>query len=121
MDRVKLSDLIAKAEEKKAHRKERKDIYVKSLGGLITIEKPDRALCLDVLDMGKDGDSYLVYECVVDPNLKDPALIQAYGCVQPIEVVEKIFEPGEIAQIAKIAVELAGYGDSVKLVDDLKN
>ena len=45
----------------------------------------------------------------------------AYGCVEPMEIVEKIFEPGEIPQIAVECLKLAGYIDGVKAVDDIKN
>ncbi|MEW8957784.1 MAG: phage portal protein [Moorella sp. (in: firmicutes)] len=123
MAQVKLSDLIAQAEKRKEQKKVRKQLYIKSLDGEITVEKPSRALCLDALDMGSnEGDAYLVYECVVEPSLKNPELQAAYGCTQPLEIVDKIFEPGEVAQIAKTLVEMAGYGDgAVKVVEDLKN
>lgn len=118
---LKLSDLIALADRKKSRQREQKHLYVKSLDGIITVEKPDRALCVDALDM-EDGDAYLVLECVVEPNLKEPQLLQAYGCVEPLEVVEKIFDPGEISLISQELVKMAGYGDDiVKVVDDLKN
>ena len=118
---LKLSDLIALADRKKSRQREQKHLYVKSLDGIITVEKPDRALCVDALDM-EDGDAYLVLECVVEPNLKESELLQAYGCVEPLEVVEKIFDPGEISLISQELVKMAGYGDDiVKVVDDLKN
>lgn len=118
---IKLSDLIALADKKKGRQREQKHLYVKSLDGVITIEKPDRALCIDALDMD-DGDAYLVLQCVVHPNLKDSTLLQAYGCAEPLEVIEKLFDPGEISLISQELVKMAGYGDDiVKAVDDLKN
>ena len=41
--------------------------------------------------------------------------------MDPMEIVDKIFEPGEIPQIAMEALRLAGYVDGVKVVDDIKN
>lgn len=121
-DKIKLTDLIAQADKKKAQGKKRADIYVKSLEGLITIEQPDRALCLDALDKDEKGDDYLVYECVIEPSLKDKALQDAYGCIEPLDIVEKIFDPGEISLIAVEIIGLAGYGSgSIQVVDDLKN
>ena len=38
-----------------------------------------------------------------------------------MEIVEKIFAPGEIPQIAVECLKLAGYVDGVKAVDDIKN
>ncbi len=122
MEKVTLTKLIAEANRIKSKARDTKEMYIKSLDGTITIQEPERSLCLDALDMGQTGDDYLVMECVTDPNLKDSGLIQAFGCSTPLEVVSTIFKPGEIAQIAKEAVELAGYGESsVRAVEDLKN
>lgn len=121
--KITLSKLIAEADQKKAKDNETKELYVKSLDGTITIRKPDRSLCLDALDMGaQEGDPYVVLECVIEPNLKDAELAKAYECVTPLEVVDVVFEPGEVSLIAQEAVKMAGYGsNSVKAVDDLKN
>ena len=43
------------------------------------------------------------------------------GGKDPMEIVDKIFEPGEIPQIAIECLKLAGYIDGVKVVDDIKN
>jgi Phage XkdN-like protein. len=122
MDKVKLSDLIAQAEKKKTQSKQRKQLYIKSLDGVITVQHPDRALCLEVQDMGSDGNAYLIYECVIEPNLKDSALQNAYGCIKPLDIVDAIFEPGEIALLSNEIIKMAGYDESaVKVVEDLKN
>ena len=121
-NKLTIKDLLKRKEDISSKRvKETKSLYVKSLDGVISIQKPDRALCLDALGMDQDGDSYMVYNCVVEPNLKDPELQQEYGCVTPMEIAEKLFEPGEIAGIARECVSLAGYGDSVTVVDEIKN
>ena len=44
-----------------------------------------------------------------------------YGCTYPEEIVEKIFDDGEISPIAMECMKLAGYIDSVKLVEEVKN
>lgn len=123
MNKVTLKDLIARAEQSKADKKELRQLYVASLDGTITIIKPDRAMVLEAMDMGneEDGDRYLVYNCVVEPNLKDKDLQNAYKTVSPLDIVDKIFDPGEVASISKEIVRLAGYIDSVKVVDDIKN
>lgn len=123
MDKVTIKDLLAKKEAiiDKKKKPATAQLFVKSLGGTITIQKPSKALCFDALEMDQNGDSYLVYNCVVEPNLKDGELQKEFGCVSPMDIVELLFEPGEISAIAKECVELAGYGDSVKVVDDLKN
>lgn len=121
-NKLTIKDLLQRKEAIKAKRvNETKNLYVKSLDGIITINKPDRSLCLDAMEMGENGDAYMVYNCVIEPNLKAQELQEDYGCVIPMEIVEKLFEPGEIAGIARECVALAGYGDSVTVVEDIKN
>lgn len=122
MKKVTIKDLIAKAEQSKEDKKELRQLYITSLDGTITIMKPDRALVYESMDMDEeDGDRYLVYNCVVEPNLKDKDLQNTYKTVSPLDIVDKIFDPGEVASISKEIVRLAGYIDSVKVVDDIKN
>lgn len=120
VDKITLQTLIAKKlniiDNKKTSTKE---LYVKSLDGTITIQKPDKSLCLEATEI-EDGDTYLVYNVVVEPNLKDAELQKAFECVTPMEIVDKLFDPGEVTAIAKEALIMAGYGDSVKVVDEVK-
>lgn len=119
--KVTIKELIAQKESFDKRKNQTRELYVASLEGTVTIRKPSRELCLDALEMDKTGDQYLVYNCIVEPNLKSEELQKEFGCVTPMEIIEKIFEPGEVASIAKACVELAGYGDSVKVVDEIKN
>lgn len=123
MTKITLKDLISRAEQRKADKKELRQLYVKSLDGTITIMKPERALVLEALDMEDDAeaDKYLVYNCVVEPNLKDKELHKAYNVIAPMDIVDEIFDPGEVAGISKEIVKLAGYVDGVKVVNDIKN
>ena len=69
-----------------------------------------------------ESDAYLVYECVTEPPLKNKQLQQAYGCQEPLDILDKIFEPGEVVNISKAVLSFAGYvDDSVKAVEELKN
>lgn len=96
------------------------NLYIKSLGGTITIESPTASLAKDAQEMD-NGDAYMVYSCVTEPCLKSRELQEAFGCIDPMEIVDKIFDPGEIPQIAIECLKLAGYIDGVKVVDDIKN
>jgi hypothetical protein len=116
--KLNIKDLIANAERLKKRKEETKELRVKSLDGNIVIGKPDRQLILEAMDMkDEDGDLYLVYECVLEPNLKDKELQEAYG-VNGYEIVDAIFEVGEISSISKEITKFAGYGDSV---EEIKN
>lgn len=115
-----LKDIIAKKQEKQEKKKETKYLYVKSLDGNIKVMKPEKKLCYDAVAMDKNGDNYLVYESVIEPPLKSSELQEAYG-VFGIDIVDEVFELGEIAAIAKEIVNMVGLNDSVKVVEELKN
>ena len=120
--KITLQELLRRKEQMLEDKKKPKTatLYVKSLDGTIQIESPTSALAREAQDM-ENGDNYMVYSCVTEPPLKSKELQKAFGCVEPMEIVEKIFEPGEIPQIAIECLKLAGYVDGVKAVDDIKN
>jgi len=120
--KITLQELIRRKEQMLESKKQPKtaNLYIKSLGGTITIESPSGALARDAQEMD-NGDAYMVYSCVTEPCLKSKELQEAFGCVDPMEIVDKIFDTGEIPQIALECLKLAGYVDGVKLVDDIKN
>jgi len=94
---------------------------------LITIKKPSKSLCVDCMEMlsdtqmGKNADKEMVYNTVISPDLKDKELQDAFGCAEPIDIVEKIFEVGEIGTVSGHALTLAGYNNGIKIQEDLKN
>ncbi|MFD2614498.1 phage tail assembly chaperone [Paenibacillus gansuensis] len=123
-----ITELIAQKEQLKQKTKRTLTLHIESLQGEIVIEEPSRALALEAIEMAQDdmkremSDPFVVYNCVIEPNLKDPELLKAYGCVEPTDIVDMIFKPGEIGAISGHALQLAGYGDGVKkMITDLKN
>ena len=46
---------------------------------------------------------------VVEPDLRDPRLMEKYGGVTPAETVKAMFLPGEIEDISRAVEELCGY------------
>lgn len=126
MKKLTTTDLLKRKEQYKVKDDVKEDVYIERLDATITIKKPDRALCMDALQLTKDeqgsnADVFLVYNVVVEPNLKDKELQKEFGCVEPSDIVEKIFDAGEIMQLSQIALELSGYNSGVKRVKDLKN
>ena len=97
----------------------KEDLYIEQLDATITILQPDRSTVMDSIE--SESDELMVYNIVVEPNLKDTNLHNAYGCAEPIEIVTKIFNPGSVAGIAKAGLKLAGYESKVSAVKDLKN
>ena len=120
--KISLAELIRRKEQMLESKKQKKtaELFIKSLNGTITIESPTADLARDAQDMD-NGDIYMVYSCVTEPCLKAKELQDAFSCVEPMEIVEKIFDPGEIPQIAVECLKLAGYIDGVKAVDETKN
>ena len=121
--KITLQALLARKEQMLESKKKKKkaELFIKSLDGTITIEAPDGALAKEAQEMDERGDNYLVYQCVVEPCLKSKELQQSFGVVEPLDIVDAIFEPGEIPQIAVECIKLSGYIDGVKLVDEIKN
>lgn len=64
------------------------------------------------MDRDNDGDCYLIYSCIIEPNLSDSKLQKEFGCIEPLDIVNKIFSLGEVRGIANALVELAGYNKS---------
>jgi hypothetical protein len=58
----------------------------------------------------------MCYECIVEPNLKDAEVQKQFGCTNPMDIVDVIFAPGEIPQIAIECMKLAGYMGGVEAV-----
>jgi len=126
--KITISDLIQKKESFMKKEKQTKYLFVKSLGGQVKIVEPDRELCVEGFEMANSGevaksDTHIVYNCVVEPNLMDAELQKELGCVEPTDIVDMLFKPGEITSISGHCMELAGYGgDGIrKIDDDLKN
>lgn len=114
-----LSELLRRKEQMLEAKKTKKtaDLYVKSIDSVITIEEPDGALCRDANDMEPgEGDKYMCFECIKEPDLKAKEVQDAFGCAVPMDVVEVIFAPGEIPQIAIECMKLAGYMGGVEEV-----
>ncbi len=120
-----IKELMQRKAELKNNRnnKKKQTLHIASLDAHITIEQPDKSLVLDGIEMVDDGgDEYMTYECVIEPNLKSTELHKEFGVENdPIRIVDMIFEPGEVSRIARACIELSGYGDSVKVVNKIKN
>ena len=114
-----LAELMRRKEQILAAKKTKqtKNLYIASLDAVIMIEEPDGALCRDANDMEPgEGDKYMCYECIKEPNLKSQEAQDAFGCAEPMDIVELIFKAGEIPQIAIECMKLAGYMGGVKAV-----
>jgi len=121
--KVTLEALVKQSKTLKEKKPSVREVYIHSLDGTVTVEEPSYELCLDAITgaTGDSADVHLIYNCVISPNLKDKELQTAYNCSEPDDIVRKVFKPGEITALSKALVGLAGYVNSVQVLDDLKN
>lgn len=61
----------------------------------------------------------IILESIVEPNFASRAIMEKYGCTRPLEVIAKIFLPGEINGIFAEIQVLSGYG-GVETVEEIK-
>ena len=85
-----LAELLRRKEQMIASKKIKKtmDLYIKSIDSVITIEEPDGALCRDANDMeAGEGDKYMCYECIKEPDIKSKEVQDAFGCAVPMDKI----------------------------------
>ena len=117
--KVTLAQLIDRAEQRKENKVETKKFYVESLGGYVIARKPLRHEIEEMVE-SEAGDELVVYECVVEPNLKNTELLKQVK--RPLDIVGLVFEPGEVSNLARKILSMAGYGsDSVEEVNEVEN
>ncbi len=118
-----INELIAQRDEIK---NKKKQIYeIETSVGTILAKVPTGGIIANAWDMPNnfEGNKYLVFENVIQPNLRDPELLKAYECFEPIDIVEALFQAGEINKIAGKILEFANYNGKVisKLHKEVKN
>ena len=118
-----IQELIARREQIKDSKKKKYDIETSI--GTVTAIMPDAALVAEALNLntGFEINKYLVYNSIIEPNLKDGELQKAYGVLDPTDIVSAVFLPGEIAKIGDKLFNLAGYDKKItaKLHESVKN
>ena len=104
-----IAELIEKKEEIAAKKKLLYDIETSV--GTVTFKLPSIGQVTEAWDLNpRDGNKSLVYQCAVEPNLKNKELQKAFGAAEPFDVVEEIFMAGEVSRIAGQLLKLAGFG-----------
>lgn len=122
MSKITIVSLLDKKDQIKNKNNSTKKLFIESLSGEITIKEPSRELCAESMQMLHEGsasraDAHIVYNCVVEPNLKDAQLQKEFGCVEPYDIVDTIFRAGEVVGISGECMAMAGYGNGVRELD----
>lgn len=101
-------------------------LTINDLGGDIKIQEVDYGFfneCIQITDNDKCNIK-LIYNGVIEPNLKEQTLQDAYGCTEPYDIVQSIFKNSFVRErIAREIIALGGFnglGGVIK-VEDVKN
>lgn len=62
----------------------------------------------------------LVFNCVVEPNLKDKELQEKFSCVKEKDIVDKMFTLGELKGIADEIIKMSWFRRSGGLIPNAK-
>ena len=57
----------------------------------------------------KDSDVHILLAGCVEPDLKDPRLMEKFGGATPADAVKRMLLPGEIADLSQAVEKLSGY------------
>lgn len=68
-----------------------------------------------------DANVRIVLAGIVDPDVKDKELLERFHAATPADLVETLFNGGEIIQLADEIRTLSGYGEDSDAEDDIKN
>ena len=119
---ISIADLIAKKEDIRRAKKAKYDI--KTSIGTLTVKKPTASLVAETNELEDGNEEYLIINSVVEPDLKEPQLLKAYGCIEPTDIERKLFDAGEIMALSRTIMSTAGYNAGnleSKLHEDAKN
>ena len=117
------ADLIVKLDKIKARKLKEAVYFVEELGGNIIIKEPTFETIKDSSEMNKDeADSYLVSQCIIQPELRNSELMAKFGAANPSELVKVLFKPQTITHLALSVISLGHFdGSGVKKVEEVKN
>lgn len=123
-----LINILMETDPEKLARKERKDIEIKRLSGVlgkpfvVTVKAIQGERYTELVGDMIDEDGTVVYanayntnlmvamEGMVSPDVKNTELQKHFGCASPKDLMEKLFNGGELSKIADMVTDLSGYG-----------
>lgn len=138
LKKLTLEDLLDRARQRDSDKMQLREFFSKELGGNIKVVKIPLKKITALLDKAKGTNSIsesldmnieLIYQSV--PMLQNKELQATYDCIEPYDIVTKIFDDnvGEINSTAEYILSLYGLADykqddedeKESLVDELKN
>ena len=131
MAKLNLEELVARATQSKVDKFQVRMVEIDREGNTIQATKKDLRTVSKILDMETEttndrfqAEMKLVYDHC--PVLHEKELQAAYGCVEPLDAVEKVFDSnmGLIEKAAKEILDMYGLAEeegTKNPVDDVKN
>lgn len=126
MRRITKEALLARAEAARESKPQYRDYESKLLGATLTIKRLPSVRICELMDLQDDDsmksnmelNTQVIYESI--PLLQDKELQDAYGCVEPYEIVAKVLEDnmGEMQRLCKFILGAYGMGE---MVEEVKN
>lgn len=117
-----IEELIALKSDIAKSKEELGEYYVASLDSVFKFKKATRIEQVKIRQMEEcDIDSYNVFSHVVEPNLKDPKLLEVYGEVgrPPYYMVDNLLTPKEVGELSLAIIGL--LKDDKDIIDEIKN
>ncbi len=126
MKRITKEALLARAEAAKESKPQYRDYESELLGATLTVKRLPSVRICEIMDMQDDDsmkssmelNTQIIYESI--PLLQDKELQDAYGCIEPYEIVTKVLEDnmGEMERLCKFIMSMYGMGE---MVEEVKN
>lgn len=66
------------------------------------------------------GDKYIIVECCVEPNLRDPELLAAYEVKEATDLIDELFRFGDVASIIQTLLKFSGFKDEKEVNASIK-
>ena len=126
--RLTFKDLINKKLKLEENKIEFKDIYIRKLEGELLFKVPKVVEMLRVVDVIRNNnqsaeDAYEEYKKLIYlacETLQNNELHEAYGIVDPFDIIEIMIDADQVMEIGNIFGELVGITDST-VEEDVKN
>ena len=72
----------------------------------------------EIKELSEDTPCHIMLAGVTDPDVKNKDLMEKFEALTPVELIKKIFLPGEIEDISREIEKLSGY--RVSTIEELK-
>lgn len=121
MNKIKsIQELIEMKQSIDENRNAIRSIYIPSLDTEFKFKMATRPEMVQLRNMdAQDQDTYLIFTHVIEPNLKDSALQEAYNRGnKPYDIVDKLLNYDEVGMLSLAIIDQNSNAD---IVGDIKN